>query len=264
MYSEKRQRTDSSRYDDIFRPVAAELDAYKEKRERLVKASRDTTAAAKKVIFKLLRVNKVVEPTAHALDDPLLDEAEEDLAAVRRQIVDHIAAEFVTDPATPLTEEYWRYQPQFSAGLQEYIEAACLYAWVRHSACAGWRELQAQLPQVPIDATDYLLGVCDLTGEVMREAVQSVALGNVQLPFAACRFLQQLLVECRALKQAAERSWPGTVNSELDRKLETMASSVVKVEETCYKLRLRQAEYPAAAGAIPPRSEEEPHRAVDA
>eukprot|EP00166_Cyanidium_caldarium_P005032 ctg_578.g254 len=128
MSSGKRQRTDSSRYDDIFGPVAAELDAYKEKRERLVKASRDTTAAAKKVIFKLLRVNKVVGPTARTLDDPLLDEAEEDLAAVRRKIVDDIAAEFVADPASSLTEEYWRYQPQFSTGLQEYIEAAAAAA----------------------------------------------------------------------------------------------------------------------------------------
>jgi predicted translin family RNA/ssDNA-binding protein len=52
----------------------------------------------------------------------------------------------------------------YGAALQEYVEAACYYEFVKNKKIPTHKDLD-----VPFE--EYLLGICDLTGELERRAV---------------------------------------------------------------------------------------------
>ena len=51
--------------------------------------------------------------------------------------------------------------------------------------CTPW-------PQFPVSLTDYLLGIADLTGELMRFAIASVGSGNQDEPMQISSFVRTL------------------------------------------------------------------------
>lgn len=90
----------------LFQAYSAELDEHYDRRERIIKTSRDITALSKKLIFHLHRVTqrnpkavlREAQPKLKELADRF-DSLQEDLAG----------------------ERYWRYQRQVSPGVQEYV-----------------------------------------------------------------------------------------------------------------------------------------------
>ena len=88
---------------------------------------------------------------------------------------------------------------------------------------------------VHVPPTEYMLGVADLTGEMMRMAITSVGKGDLDLPFELCKFLRVVL--------DAFVSY-GNASRELNRKLWTLKQSVQKVENACYTLQVRGSEIP--------------------
>lgn len=58
----------------------------------------------------------------------------------------------------------------------------------------------SNLPFVPF--LDYILGLADLTGELMRQCVSSIGSGNVANVSKCCLFLQQVSLK-RKLKNVA-------------------------------------------------------------
>lgn len=88
---------------------------------------------------------------------------------------------------------------------------------------------------VHIPATEYILGVADLTGEMMRRAINSVGSGDLERPFDICSFLQEI--------EAAYCSL-GNANREVSRKLHVLRQSLRKVETACYTLKVRGSEVP--------------------
>ena len=80
-----------------------------------------------------------------------------------------------------------------------------------------------------------MLGLADLTGEMMWMAITSVGKGDLDLPFELCQFLRVVL--------DAFTSY-GNASRELNRKLWTLKQSVQKVENACYTLQVRGSEIP--------------------
>jgi hypothetical protein len=74
-----------------------------EKRERIVKASRDVTTSSKKVIFQIHRINRANRGAA-------LQQAERDLHAVQSIHVRRVAQELKAN-------ETWKYKRAFSPGV---------------------------------------------------------------------------------------------------------------------------------------------------
>ncbi len=97
------------------------------------------------------------------------------------------------------------------------------------------RATSSGLISVHVPPSDYMLGVADLTGEMMRLAITSVGKGDLELPFQLCQFLRQVL--------DAFVSFSNTCR-ELSRKLWTLKQSVQKVENACYTLQVRGSEIP--------------------
>lgn len=87
-----------------------------------------------------------------------------------------------------------------------------------------------------VSPSDYLLGVADLTGELMRLCISSVGNGDIDTPFQLSQFLRQI---------HDGFSYIGNTGPyEVSKKLHTLRQSLGKVEDACYTLRVRGSEIP--------------------
>eukprot|EP00850_Spirogloea_muscicola_P012011 SM000076S21832 [mRNA] locus=s76:443678:445384:- [translate_table: standard] len=229
-----------------FRVYAGQLDAINERRERLVKASRDVTVHSKKVIFAIHRMSAGTRAA-------VLESASAELGSVRVRHAARIAAEL-------RAEDYWRLRGAFSPGASTlirshnrcYIEAATLLEYCREGRLLTPAELDSGLAELadadgcPFRSSlaDYLLGVADLTGELMRLAIGSVAgAGSVgsagNEAAASCNFVRAVHSGFNQLPKAGELA------RELPRKLDVMLQSLGKIESASYAVHVRGREYPA-------------------
>lgn len=213
----------------FFKEIQKELDTRYDKHERIVKSSRDLTIQSKRIIFHLQRI------TGAEKQDDLLDEAEQRLMEVK-QFLKAIAAELVN-------EDPYRFRRAYSPGLQEYIEALSFYHYLKHSCLISPKEVQTQLEfndgnddlSLKLNPMDYVLGIADLTGELMRLCMNSAASGDADKPFAVCKFLREVHDSFMAF---------GNVNRDIGSKLRALNSSLHKVERACYTLEVRGSEIP--------------------
>ncbi|KAK9896906.1 Translin [Cystobasidium minutum MCA 4210] len=207
-----------------FQVYSAELDEHYDRRERIIKTSRDITALSKKLIFHLHRVTQR-KPEA------VLKEAEPKLK--------DLANLFGTLQADLEGERYWRYQRQISPGIQEYIEAATFMHFLStHYTLMTLEQLQ-QGVSLPVTTEDFLLGIADLTGEVMRYGINSVGKSGDPNDLASnSKAMAEFVRECIAgLDPLAPK-----VRSMYD-KIRVSQASLRKLEATSYALIVRGAEY---------------------
>lgn len=218
-------------YCQQFQQYAHQLDAVNEKRERIVKASRDVTTSSKKVIFQIHRINRTNRGAA-------LEQAERDLHAVQNIHVRRVAQELKAN-------ETWKYKRAFSPGMQEFVEAATTLEFCKTGKLLTLQQLNASLSHLKdvsdapfsISTGDYLLGVADLTGELMRLAISGVAAGQREAAIAVCGFVQALYKGFSQL--------PNTVDIRgMPKKMDLMLQSLIKIENTCYAVHVRGLEYP--------------------
>lgn len=229
----------------LFKVFQEELDTKHDKYERLVKISRDVTIESKRTIFLLHRVNSV--PDA----EEVLNEAEAKLDGVRQKI-GQIAEEL-------RGEDIFQFHRAFTPGIQEYVEAVSFLHYIRQRSLISLEEINARLVFMktekvdqkgsaeaqPLGAqvltfqvtpSDYLLGVADLTGELMRMCISSVGNGDIDTPFQLSQFLRQI---------HDGFSYIGNTGPyEVSKKLHTLRQSLGKVEDACYTLHVRGSEIP--------------------
>lgn len=150
-------------------------------------------------------------------------------------------------PELPTEEDQLIFFRAFSPGLQEFVEAITFLEFLENQRLLSITEIDSQIQEYckknefstyfRITCSDYLLGITDLTGELMRLAIDSSANGDHEMPFEILKFMQSLCkciegVDC--IPGAARKYWPG--------KIKVMKQSLRKVEESCFSLSLRKAE----------------------
>lgn len=92
-----------------------------------------------------------------------------------------------------------------TAGLQEFIEARTFCSLMASKVIITWPEVQKEFQYVVkngdedermvttlLPQTDYMLGIADLTGELMRKAINSISSGDSQECFHACQVVRDL------------------------------------------------------------------------
>ncbi|XP_036292218.1 translin-associated protein X isoform X2 [Pipistrellus kuhlii] len=230
-----------------FKAFQQELDARHDKYERLVKLSRDITVESKRIIFLLHRITSAPDM------EEVLAESEVKLDAVRQKIL-QVAREL-------LGEEMHQFHRAITAGLQEYVEAVSFQHFIKTRSLISMDEINKQLVFTPeengkenqtpspdaqdkepgpwrlrITPVDYLLGVADLTGELMRMCINSVGNGDIDTPFEVSQFLRQVYDGFSFIGN--------TGPYEVSKKLYTLKQSLAKVENACYALRVRGSEIP--------------------
>ncbi|XP_041351318.1 translin-associated protein X-like isoform X2 [Gigantopelta aegis] len=223
---------ESSPVIQTFRVYQRELDNRHDKYERIVKLSRDITIESKRIIFLLHRVTGADTPqTVHS-------EAMEKIKEIQEQKFLKIAKELEG-------EDPYMFIRAYSPGLQEYIEAVSFYHFLKEGSLVGLNQVENDLmfnstesptvSQVYVPPVEYMLGIADLTGELMRLTINSVGAGDLETPFKVRDFMQII--------HEAFQSYGNTAR-EINKKMFTLRQSLQKVENACYTIQVRGSEIP--------------------
>ncbi|EME29879.1 Translin-associated protein X [Galdieria sulphuraria] len=226
----------------LFEELADKLNQKIEKRERLVKASRDVTYQSKKAIYLLHR----------AADEDLFSicsSAKEQLENIRQLICKLLLPELSA-------EEYFRFHSVFTIALQEYTEARLFLSYLSEGRALTLDEINAEISQQWqsllenseeevidlvihfISVQDYILGMIDVSGELMRYCINCSSRNESKKAFEVESFLRQLSAEIKYLAVYMSHS-----NDNLENKLQAMRINVQKVENACYQLYVRHMEF---------------------
>ncbi|KAG1755019.1 Translin [Suillus paluster] len=227
---------------EAFDKFRQELDEHHDRRERLIKISRDATNLSKKVIFLL---HRTISEESNNSSLRIVRRGREKLREVQAlyaQIRNEVQA-----------ERFWHYHKAISPGLQEYIEALSFAHYLEHGTLVSYEEVQLSLSDengisyFTLPREDYLLGLSDVTGELMRFAISGIAQkGGRARAREVCTFVRQ----CKAGKSISftivckvdfERFTPYV--RELSKKQAVTSQSLAKIEDAVYAIVVRGSEY---------------------
>ncbi|XP_021292980.1 translin-associated protein X isoform X3 [Herrania umbratica] len=197
---------------------------------------------SKKVIFQVHRISKNNR-------EEVLEKAEKDLAAVRDQHISRLVKELQGT-------DFWKLRRAYSPGVQEYVEAVTFFKFCQTGTLLNLDEINASLlplsdpslEPLQINLLDYLLGLADLTGELMRLAIGRISDGEVEFAERICQFVRDIYRELTLVVPFMDDS------SDMKTKMETMLQSVVKIENACFSVRVRGSEYIPLLGTGDPSS----------
>ncbi|KAI9888057.1 MAG: hypothetical protein M1823_000179 [Watsoniomyces obsoletus] len=250
--------TSSSPYLPMFEHFRKEIDEHHDRRERIIKASRDLTAQSKKIV--------------RHLNSTLPKDVTTDITT-RKQEISNL---FFSISQDVQGSNAWRYQRQISPGIQEYIEALSFEHYLVHQTLITPREASHGIPgHVRLTEDDYVLGIFDLVGEMMRFGITQIAtLGflpggarssdgggmgmNIRPDSSKTPQQRDILTDLRMLRSHFEslntrtNTGGGGGNAgggqglarEIEKKMEVMKTSVEKVENAVYGIILRGRERP--------------------
>ncbi len=128
-----------------FRRMKKELGQFENHREELIRKSRDILKDSKQAIY-LVHRDELKEA------EKLLGKVEKEISVIKEKIKSNPKLDFLG---------------AYSVATQEYVEARCYLGFVRDKKVPSCTALKVQVE-------DYLLGLCDLTGELGRRAVAAV------------------------------------------------------------------------------------------
>ncbi|KAL4758385.1 translin family protein [Aspergillus foveolatus] len=229
----------------MFEGFRDELDQHHDRRERLIKISRDITALSKKIIFSLQRVR-----TAGA---PIPQSILKDVQSRFTQINDLFLS---ASPETQGLNNY-RYLRNLSGGIQEFIEALSFKHYLETQTLITREQVTSHLPpDILVTEDDYVMGLFDLTGELMRFAVTSLSAGShteddengdglPRLPPAQAgvvRDLREIRAEFEGVTIPRRHDYQ--IMRDWGKKAEIMCNSVEKVERAAYGILVRGSERP--------------------
>lgn len=245
-----------------FREYARELDEKHDRYERIVKCSRDITIESKRIIFLLHTVDAKKNNQSKVCEE------------AKSRLQNLCRTHFATIARELHKQDPYQFLRAYTAGLQEFIEAYTFCEYVNSQNISHWTSIQDQLkykvaptdekkavavveeaneaddvaaetaevkqPQdeidisCPIPPMEFVLGVGDLTGEVMRKCINSLGSGDVDSCFEHCRFLQELYKGFISVSNARSRDF--------SQKLFTLRQSLLKSESVCYNVKVRGGE----------------------
>ncbi|XP_043792947.1 translin-associated protein X [Apis laboriosa] len=216
-----------------FRAYASELDDKHDRFERIVKTGRDITIESKRIIFLLHTIDK------KSKQESVLCEADLRLQNVAQNHFKAISRELEN-------QDPYLYLKAYRNGLEEYIEAVTFYQYLSSGNMKSWLELGKALTytsseksksiQILITPFEYILGISDLTGELMRQCINNLATGDSASCYETCNFVRNMykgFLGCISIS-----------NKEINRKLCTLKQSLHKMENVCYTIKIRGSEIP--------------------
>ena len=184
-----------------FKGLQEELEQFDQLRDSVIKESREVVKLSKKMIYGVHRNE--------------LHKAEK-VKEIMKKALHKLQAKAKQSPAL-----------QFSGSCkiaeQEYVEAVCFLHFMKDKTLPSVKDLGVQ-------AENYLLGICDLTGELMRKAINASIKENYEVTEEIWEFLQQLYEELMLFDFR---------NSELRRKFDSIKYNLQKVEHVVLELKLK-------------------------
>jgi translin len=179
-----------------FIKIEKDLKKFEERREEVIKLSREIIQLSKQIIYALHRGDN--------------KSATDILATIHQQ-------------KQKLPKETYDAGIQMVA-IQEFVEALTFYEFIVHNKIPTREVLK-------VDTESYLMGLCDLTGELMRKAVKSV--------------IDKQYDEAAKIKSLVEEVYGAFLkfdlrNGELRKKSDSIKWNLQKLEDLMYDLSIRK------------------------
>lgn len=179
-----------------FEEIGKNLKKFEEEREMTIQKSR-----------KIIQLSKQIIYAVHRND---LKSAEQLMNDIRKDVVEIPAHPYDTDIQ--------------KTAIQEYVEAVCYYEFVKNNKIPARKDLK-------VETEHYLLGICDLTGELVRKAVAEAIKKNFK--------------EVEKIKQVVEHIYGEFLkfdfrNGELRKKSESIKWNLNRLEDIEYSLSMRK------------------------
>ncbi len=185
-----------------FKKIGQELISYENKREKIVRKSRDILKLSKQIIYSVHR-NELQKAGS------LVQQIKTNLKVLKKIAKTNIRLLF---------------SGSYKIAEQEAVEALAYYSIIKN------RKLPTKT-DLGVDAEHYLLGICDLTGELVRNAVNSVTKGDFKTPLKIKDFVHDLYHEMQMFDFR---------NSELRRKVDSIKYDLKKLEDLALQLKLKE------------------------
>lgn len=225
--------------EDLFVGYAKSLGDVNDRKDRLAKCSRDLTSSSKKLIFRALQSIPGSRPAAGS------EKAVSQLVEMRKGLLNlFVPIEKELASAGSGSATYWHYSRQVSPGVQEFVESYTLLWYLMEGTLATREAIQEAVHEVlkqtlgtttcvmEITEEDYLLGVLDLTGEVMRHGVGASS-ADISVCEKDCAFVAEIDNAFNSVYLH---------NNEFKNKIGTLKNSLRKLEKVLYDYRLSHAE----------------------
>ncbi|XP_076667416.1 translin associated factor X [Andrena cerasifolii] len=219
-----------------FRAYALELDDKHDRFERIVKLGRDITIQSKRIIFLLHTIDKKSKQESVILE-------------VKTRLQNLVDSYFKSIAAELENQDAYQYLKAYRGSLEEYIEAETFYQYLQDENLGSWMQLEKTLTykleeedaavktlHTLVTPYEYILGIADLTGELMRKCINNLATGDIASCYHTCNFVRYMYKGFLGCSN--------TPNREINRKLCTLKQSLHKMENVCYTIKVRGSEIP--------------------
>jgi predicted translin family RNA/ssDNA-binding protein len=184
-----------------FKKLKKEIEQYTEKREDLIKKSRDVISLSKQIIYNVHRGD--------------LKQAEKFVKDIKK---------IVSDLRKVVEKEPSLEMGSYKVAVQEYVEAACYYEFLKSKKLLTDEDLD-------VNAEQYLSGICDLTGELVRYAYNIGIKGDVGKAEEIRQFIEEVYNE---LMLFAFRS------GELRKKFDQIKYNLKNINQLVFDLKVKK------------------------
>jgi len=184
-----------------FNAMRKEILDYDEQRELLIKKSRDVLKLSKQIIYAIHR-----------------DEIKEAEKLIQQIKTEKSSLEKFAKHSTLMESE-----GSYKVALQEYAEALLYHSVVKNKVLATRKDLG-------LGSIYYILGLCDLTGELVRKAVYLAGKGSVKEVLLIKDLVDTLYGELLAFDFR---------DNEVRRKFDAMKYDLKKLEDLVLELKLK-------------------------
>ena len=184
-----------------FKELKKKLDSYDKKREELIKKARDLLKISKQTIYSIHRGN-----------------SEEAFANKKK-------AEKIKKELDKIAnfDKKLSFEGSYSDACQEYAEAIFYYDYVKDEKIPTPKELK-------INHEDYLMGLCDLTGELTRRAVRLATKKKSKEVEKIKVFVEEIFGEFLKFNLR---------NGHLRKKFDSIKWNLKKLEEIMYDVKVK-------------------------
>lgn len=184
-----------------FAQIRKELSNIDEKREQVIQLSREIIGVSKQIIYEVQRND--------------MENASSLMAKIRKDVINLKKANAANIQLDTNIN---------SVAFQEYVEAACFYDFKKVGRVPSKSTLG-------VSTEDYLMGLCDLTGELVRKAVQAVIHKNFDEAHKIKDLVNEIYGEFLKFNLR---------NSELRKKSDSIKWNLKKLEEVVYDVEMKR------------------------
>ena len=184
-----------------FEAMRKEMQAYDCERELLIKQTRDVIKLSKTIIYAVHRNEFKI--------------AQQGITDSKKIIID-LKKKIAKEP-----ELY--FEGSYRAAIQEYVKAFLYYTFAKEKRIATRKETD-------VDTEHYLLGICDLTGELARRAIVSATNDRYEDVMPIRNVVEQLFEELMSFDFRG---------GDLRKKLDQIKYDMRRLDDVAFQLKMK-------------------------